>query len=361
MTGCQAPESWIALSKIMRNHTLVTGAGMLTGIVAARFLLASSPYDFRNKIVLVTGGSRGLGLLLAREFSAHGARVAICARDHGELDAAAQIVRRDFSGKSQFISGDILTIEADVTMRDEAEAAVQRVRDKLGPIDVLVNNAGVITVGPVETTTIDDYRASLNTHFWGPYFTTMAVLPEMQKRRSGRVVNISSIGGKISVPHLLPYSVGKFALTGFSEGLRSELLKSNVYVTTVCPGLMRTGSPRNALFKGKNEAEYAWFSVSDALPLISMGAERAARQVVRACGRGTAEVVLSIPAKLAVKIHGIAPGTTTDFLSLVNRLLPGPGGIGKEVRTGKQSFSGISPSWLTTLNETAAKRNNEIA
>ena len=218
-----------------------------------------------------------------------------------------------------------------------------------------------ITVGPVEVTTIDDYRSSINTHFWGPFFTTMAALPEMQRRREGRIVNISSIGGKISVPHLLPYSVGKFALTGFSEGLRSELLKDNIYITTVCPGLMRTGSPRNALFKGNNEAEYTWFSLSDALPLISMSPKRAARQIVTACQRGDAEVVLSLPAKVAVRFHGLAPATTANFLSLVNRMLPPPGGIGTGVRTGKQSFSDVSPSWLTTLNERAAQRNNEVA
>jgi short-subunit dehydrogenase len=173
-------------------------------------------------------------------------------------------------------------------------------------------------------------------------------------------VNISSIGGKISVPHLVPYAVGKFALTGFSEGLRSELLKDNIFVTTVCPGLMRTGSPRNAFFKGNNEAEYAWFSISDALPLISMSAKRAARQIVNACVRGDAEVVLSLPAKAAVKAHGVFPGLTTNILGLINVLLPAPGGIGAESRSGKQSSSRLSPSWITTLNEQAAAENNQV-
>jgi short-subunit dehydrogenase len=248
-----------------------------------------------------------------------------------------------------------------MTMREEAEAAIQKTNDRFGTVDILVNNAGTIGVGPVEIMTIDDYRSSINTHFWGPYFATMAVLPAMQKRKQGKIINISSIGGKISVPHLLPYSVGKFALTGFSEGLRSELLKDGIYVTTVCPGLMRTGSPRNALFKGNNQAEYAWFSISDALPVISMSAKRAARQIVDATILGDAEIVLSLPAKLAVKLHGLFPGLTTDLLGLINRMLPPPGGIGKEVRTGKQSFSKASPSWITTLNERAAQQNNQIA
>jgi short-subunit dehydrogenase len=212
----------------------------------------------------------------------------------------------------------------------------------------------------METMTIDDYRDSINTHFWGPYFATMSVLPEMQKRRQGRIVNISSIGGKIGLPHLLPYSVGKFALSGFSEGLRSELLKDNVHVTTVCPGLMRTGSPRNALFKGDNQAEYAWFSISDSLPFLSMSAGWAARRIVNASIRGDAELVLSLPAKLAVKIHGLFPGVTTDTLALVNRILPYPGN-NNQPRTGRQSFSELSPSWITTLNERAAANNNQIS
>src|SRR5205807_654261 len=231
---------------------------------------------------------------------------------------------------------------------------------EFGEVDILVNNAGIISVGPIETMTIDDYRNSINTHFWGPYFTTMVVLPSMQRRQTGRIVNSSSIGGKISVPHLVPYSVGKFALTAFSEGLRSELLKDKVYVTTVCPGLMRTGSPRNALFKGDNEAEYAWFSVSDALPGLSMNAERAARRIVRACLRGEAEVVLSVPAQVAVAIHALLPGITADALALANTLLPMAKGSEKEVKTGKQSYSEASPSWVTTLNERAAANNNQV-
>jgi len=325
-------------------------AGAFAGLATAR-LLRNSRYDLARKTVFISGGSRGLGFLLAHEFASRGARVAISARDRQSLDRAAESVER--------CGASVLTLETDITMREEAEFAVERIQQKLGKIDVLVNNAGTICVGPMEAMTIDDYRDSINTHFWGPYFATMAVFPEMQRRRQGRIVNISSIGGKISVPHLLPYSVGKFALTGFSEGLRAEAVKDNVYVTTVCPGLMRTGSPRNALFKGDNEAEYAWFSISDALPVLSMSAERAARQIVNACIRGDAEVVLSLPAKLAVKFHGLFPGTTSDLLGLVNQLLPASKDQ-KDPKTGSQSFSDVSPSWITALNERAAEHNNQI-
>lgn len=335
----------------MRNLTIA--AGIVTGIAATMLWRRHAPISFRGRTAFVTGGSRGLGLLIAHELVRRGAKVAISARDADELTRAERQLRSD--------GGDVLTVEADMTMREEVEAAVQKIEQHFGPINILVNNAGTISVGPMDTMTIDDYRNSINTHFWGPYFATMAVLPQMKRRHFGRIVNISSIGGKISVPHLLPYSVGKFALTGFSEGLRSELLKDDVYVTTVCPGLMRTGSPRNAFFKGNNEAEYAWFSISDALPGLSMNANPAARQVVEACARGDSEVVLTVPAKLATVIHGVFPEVVVDVLGVANRFLPPSGGIGTDVRTGKQSQSKASPSWLTALNELAAQDNNQIA
>ena len=336
----------------MVHRNLTVSAGIVLGMAASMLLRRRKPISLRGKTVFVTGGSRGLGLLLAQEFAQRGAKIAISARDRSELDRAeTQLLA---------ITDQVLTLEADMTMREEVELAVHKIEQHFGSLDILVNNAGTICVGPVETMTIDDYCNSINTHFWGPYFASMAVLPSFQRRRRGRIVNISSIGGKIGVPHLVPYCVGKFALTGFSEGLRSELVKDNIYVTTVCPGLMRTGSPRNASFKSNNEAEYAWFSISDALPVISMSAKRAARRIVNACVRGEAEVVLSLPAKVAVKFHGLLPGITTDVLGLVNVLLPPPGGIGSDVRTGKQSSSSASPSWITTLNEQAAQENNQV-
>ena len=334
----------------MRRHAALMGAGMLAGMAGMR-AFQNRKYDWKGTVAFVTGGSRGLGLLVAREFAARGCRVAICARDPEELERGAAQLRS--------FSPDVFTVPADVTIREEAELAIAKVREHFGSIDVLVNNAGTIAVGPMEVMTVDDYRSSLNTHFWGPFFTTTAALRHMRQRGQGRIVNISSIGGKISVPHLLPYSVGKFALTAFSEGLRSELRKDNILVTTVCPGLMRTGSPRNAFFKGQNEAEYAWFSISASVPLFSIGAQRAARAIVNACERGKAEVILSVPAKLAAQLHGVFPGLTSDLLSIVNRLLPRSGGIGTDVRTGKESQSPLS--WLTALNEPAAKENNQVA
>lgn len=339
--------------KEKQKEALILAAAGAGALLAARaFFRQRNAYDFRGKTVLITGGSRGLGLVLAREFAEEGANVAICARDNEELERA----RRDLAARG----ANAYAFPCDVTDRAQVEELVEVVERHFGGIDVLVNNAGTIQVGPVEVMTLEDYEQAMNVHFWAPLYATLAVLPEMRRRGEGRIVNISSIGGKISVPHLVPYSASKFALVGLSDGLRAELAEDGIVVTTVCPGLMRTGSPRNATFKGQHRAEYAWFSISDALPVTSIQAERAARQIVAACRRGEAELIITTQAVLAVKFRALFPEATADILALVNRLLPAPGGIGRRRAKGKESESALAPSLLTALSDSAAVRNNEV-
>src|SRR3954468_1034389 len=190
--------------------------------------------DVRGKVVLITGGSRGLGLQMAREFATAGARIAICARDTQELDWAREELSRR--------GAEVLAVQCDVSVHDDVQRMVREVRERFGRIDILVNNAGIISVGPMESQTLTDYQECMDTMFWGVVYPTLAVLPEMIARRSGKIANITSIGGKVSVPHLLPYSCAKFAAVGFSEGLYAEVKKDGVQVTTVVPGLMRMGS-----------------------------------------------------------------------------------------------------------------------
>jgi NAD(P)-dependent dehydrogenase (short-subunit alcohol dehydrogenase family) len=326
------------------------GAG---GYVAARALYRRlNGYDFAGKTVLITGGSRGLGLVLARALAAEGAHVAVCARDPRELERA----RADLAARG----AKALAVPCDVTDRAQVRELVEVVKSHFGGVDVLVNNAGVIQVGPLETMTLEDFEQAMAVHFWGPLYATLAVLPGMRARGEGRIVNISSIGGKIGVPHLVPYSASKFALAGLSDGLRAELAKDGVVVTSVFPGLMRTGSPRNANFKGQHRAEYAWFAISDSLPVSSINAERAAAQIIDACRRGQAELVITTQARAAARFRALFPEATADILAVVNRLLPGPGGIGRARAKGRDSESALAPSVLTALSEWAARRNNEV-
>ena len=173
-------------------------------------------------------------------------------------------------------------------------------------------------------------------------------------------MNITSFGGKIAVPHLSTYSTSKFALVGYSEGLRAEVQKDNIYVTTICPGLIRTGSPRNAYFKGQNEKEYAWFKIGDSIPFFTISSTDCAREVVEACRQGEAERIVTLPAKIGASLQGVAPNLIAELMALVARALPDPGGIGEQRALGKQSESRLSESVLTTLTDQAAERNNEV-
>jgi NAD(P)-dependent dehydrogenase (short-subunit alcohol dehydrogenase family) len=281
-----------------------------------------------------------------------GARVAICARTESQLRAAEQELRNR--------GGEVLAICCDVRDRTQVEQMVDQVRSHWGDVDVLINNAGIIEVGPLDAMTLDDFHRSMDTHCWGALHAVMAVLPGMRRRGWGRIVNIASLGGKRAVPHMLPYAASKFALVGLSNGLRTELARENILVTTICPALMRTGSPRNASFKGQHRKEYAWFSIGDSLPLVSMDATTAARKILLACQQGDGEVMIAGLGSVAIGLQTLAPNLVTDFLALVNLILPEMGGIGQRAAAGHESESNLSPSWLTTLGDQAALRNNEL-
>jgi NAD(P)-dependent dehydrogenase (short-subunit alcohol dehydrogenase family) len=333
-------------------NKLVTLSALTAGAIftARRVARSSRSISFAGRTVIITGGSRGLGLLLARRFAAEGARLAICSRNQVELDAASEELSK---------SADVHAEVCDVSIEQDVHRLIRNVASRFGGIDVLINNAGTIMVGPMETMQPADYDENMRIHFYGPMNMTLAALPSMRTRDTARIVNISSIGGLIPVPHLLPYTASKFALTGFSLGLREELLKDNIYVTTVFPGLIRTGSPRNAWFKGKHELEYAWFKLGDSLPLVSQNADRAARYIVEACRHGDAKLVTSVPACLAAKLYVLFPAMMTDLYALANYLLPAPGGIGPQRAKGFESESTFTKSPLMALTEQAAQRNNE--
>jgi NAD(P)-dependent dehydrogenase (short-subunit alcohol dehydrogenase family) len=338
------------LMGVMRNLVLAGGAALLGRELRRR----ASQANLAGQAALVTGGSRGLGLLVSRELARAGCDLAICARDGDELERA----RADLAP----YGGRVETVVCDVSRQDDVERMITAVTARLGQIDILVNNAGVIQVGPLENQTIDDFRMAMDVMYWGVVYPTLAVLPQMRARGGGRIVNVTSIGGKMSVPHLLPYSSAKFAAVGFSEGLAAEVAKAGIAVTTIVPGLMRTGSHLHAVTKGQHEAEYGWFSLGASLPLISMDAERAAAQIVEAARRGESVTFLGLTAALASRFHGLFPGTTVEILGLVNRLLPGPARRSTVSVPGYEARDRLnSPliEFATTLGRRAAERFNE--
>ena len=330
--------------------------GLATGVAA----LFAARQGFRNRhaisfegrVVVITGGSRGLGLVLARRLAAEGARLCLLARDSEELDRArAQLPP----------NAEVLTLRCDIRRRADVRLAMDRLLEKWGGVDVLINNAGVIQVGPLEHMSVADFENAMATHFWGPLHLMFEAVPSMRHRGFGRIVNIASIGGRIAVPHLAPYSASKFALVGLSDAVRTELGQFGIRVTTVSPGLMRTGSPLNADFKGQHELEYTWFAISDSIPGLTISAERAAAQIIEACRYGDPELTITLPAKIAARLNQLAPATVAHALALANEALPKATGTeGNLLRRGRFSETKWTDSVATVLTHRAAVANNEL-
>jgi short-subunit dehydrogenase len=344
------------LAKEVAKTAMLVG-GVTTGVAVGLGVRAlarrqRNRFDLAGRVVVITGGSRGLGFALADECARLGAAVAICARDEQELISAKEILERRYGTE-------VFQQVCDVTVKDDVDDFINVVLARFGRIDVLINNAGVITVGPENSQTLTDYQESMDVMFWGVVYPTLAVLPHMQLQHEGRIANITSFGGKVAVPHLVPYSAAKFAAVGFSEGMRAELMRDGVKVTTVCPGLMRTGSHLNAYFKGDNHKEFQWFAMGASLPVVSIDARRAARKIIHSIQSGDAELIITPQAKLAVKFHGLFPGVTSDILGLVNRVLPDANDDQKDRHLGKESETVLTRSFITKAGRRAAQKYHQ--
>ncbi len=287
---------------------------LLAACGLAGLLLLRRPvnYSLADKVVVITGGSRGLGLALAREFSRHGAKVALLARDREELERAATDLRDS--------GAEVTTWTCDVQRDQEVEKTISAIGREYGRIDVLVNNAGIMLVAPLDLMVKADFEEAMNVHFWAAYRVTMAALPLLKQSRPSRIVNISSIGGRVAVPHMAPYCASKFAVSGFSDAIRAELAREGVQVTSVSPGLMRTGSHINAEFKGSHAKEFAWFSISAGMPFLSIDASRAARQIVEAARSGRPELTITLQARALILAQALAPNLFARAIQLVNVL-----------------------------------------
>jgi NAD(P)-dependent dehydrogenase (short-subunit alcohol dehydrogenase family) len=329
---------------------LLVGAA-LAGVAGAALLRRRRRLELAGRVVLITGGSRGLGLQLAREFANQGAHLALLARDEDELERAA----------AELEGVQVELLACDLRRAEQVSQAVDQVANRFGRLDVLVNNAGTIRVGPVDNLGLEAFRDEMDTNFFGALHATLAALPHLRRGGEGRLVNITSIGGRLPVPHLLPYSASKFALVGFSQALRAELSTKGVRVTTVVPGLMRTGSPYRAMFAGRRDREFRWFLLASSLPVLSISAGRAARRIVDACRHGDASLVVPTWLRLPIAFEGLAPGLVTRAAGLANLMLPSPAPVGEQpLREGREILPPARSPAYATLTRRAARRNNEL-
>ena len=305
----------------MNKSTTYTAAALTTAALAYA-LIPRRPRITPGQVAIITGGSRGLGLALAHRFGKANLSLVLAARNQEELERARHELLHSGDVRNE---DDILLVVCDLTDPAQAAGLIDQPIHAFGHLDLLINNAGIIQVGPVESHSIDTYHQTMQTNFFAALYTIYAALPHFLEQGSGSIVNIASIGGKIPVPHLAPYVAAKFALTGFSETLQAELRSKGVRVTTVCPGLMRTGGEVHAHFAGDVEKEKQWFDLGARTPLVAASPDYAANRIFAAVNSGRAEITITPQAWLAARIHGLAPELTQQLAALANQyLLPAP-------------------------------------
>jgi NAD(P)-dependent dehydrogenase (short-subunit alcohol dehydrogenase family) len=312
-----------------------TRIATLCGVSIASVLIAAAAWRAlcteavpEGAVVLVTGGSRGLGLAIASRFARKSVRLVLASRKMAELQEAQEtlLARHPHLRPENFY-----LVAADLAQSSECRRLVAEAIAHFGRIDVLVNNAGIIEVGPIESQTPKAFERAMQVNFFAALHTTWAALPHLRTQqplagsRRASIVNIASLGGKLAVPHMLPYSAAKFALVGFSEGLHAELRHKGIRVTTVCPGLMRTGGEAHAQFVGDVEFERRLFDFAANSPLVSVTAQYATNRIYSAVEHGRAEITISPQAWLAARFTGLCPETTQFANALTNEyILPKP-------------------------------------
>lgn len=299
----------------------------------------------------VAGGSRGLGLAIAKELGRSGHRVLITARTAADLDRAAADLTAD--------GIDVITRVHDVRDAEEARELVTDIESSDGPIETLFAVAGMLRVGPLPERA-EEYDDSLDIMLHGPINVVHAVLPAMRKRGRGRIGIVTSIAGVIPVPHLTAYSAAKHGAVGFSRALAEELAGSGISVSTIIPGLMRTGGHWHADYVGQSEREYVWFTALSATPVVSMDAERAARIIVRGVLNGRRKIIFTLPARLGDLVYRLSPEAVGLMIGAAGQLLPRPG---NDEAPGYRAAAAAPRLFnrLTVLAQRAVERLNQAA
>lgn len=297
------------------NKSNLLGLLSATAFMGGRILRRVTQEKLENKVIVITGGTSGLGFALMQELLKEKAKVSLCARKEEDLQKLKQNYPEAF------------TMKCDVGNKAEVFDYIQKTIQYFGRIDIVINNAGIIMVGPMEGLKREEYEKAMDVMYWGIVNTTLAVVPHMKQNGKGQIVNITSVGGKVSIPHLLPYSAAKFAAVGFSEGITPELRNSNIFVTTIVPGLMRTGSYKNALFQKGNRKSYKLFSAISSAPFLTVSAEKAARRVILAMKQKRAVKVIGFQARALIELHHFFPNTLLKAFFLTTRALPSREGV----------------------------------
>ena len=268
---------------------------------------------FVGQVAFITGASSGIGAALARELSRQGAAVALAARRVDRLEALAAELRRD--------GGRAIVITCDVTRDGDLEHASATAREALGPVSVVIANAGFGVVGPVAGLTLDDFRRQFETNVFGVLRTLYATLPGLERTR-GVFAILGSVSGHIGVPGSAPYSMSKFAVRALAQSLRYELAPRGIGVTLISPGYVES-----EIHQVDNQGVYHPETRSVIPGWLRMSTPRAARQIVRAIARRRGEIVITGHGKAAVFLQRHVPWLVSFAISRAGiRGRPEPGG-----------------------------------
>jgi len=229
--------------------------------------------DFKNKVILITGASSGFGKETAIEFAKLGANIVLVARRKDKLEQVANELK-EFHVST-------LVCQCDVSKKDKVKEMSKAVLEKFDSVDILVNNAGFAIYGSVSDLTIDEIESQMETNYFGMVYCIKNFLPKMIEQNSGHIVNIASVAASFGLPGIASYCASKFAMLGFSEGLKHELHGSNVRVTVVSPIMVRT-----------NFFDHPSFEAIPKYSPTSLSADTVAKAVVKAANSSRLEIIV---------------------------------------------------------------------
>ena len=238
--------------------------------------------DFKNKVVLITGASSGIGKQTAIEFAKLGSSIILVARRKNKLEQVENELKQ--------FNVNTLVCVCDVSKKDQVEELFKIVLQKFNSIDILVNNAGFAIYGSVSDLSIDEIESQMETNYFGMIYCVKNFLPLMLKKKSGHIVNVASVGASFSVPGVSSYCATKFAMLGFSEGLKHELYGTGVGLTVVSPIMVRT-----PLFEHPSFTNFSKFSTG-----VSLSSETVAKTIIKASNSSRLEIVVPSVARAVI-------------------------------------------------------------
>lgn len=251
--------------------------------------------DFKNKIILITGASSGIGKESAIEFAKLGANIILVARKKDKLEQVANELKK--------FNVSALVCQCDVSKKDQVKEMSKIVLEKFESIDVLVNNAGFAIYGSVDDLTIDEIESQMETNYFGMVYCIKNFLPSMLKKKSGHIVNVASVAASFGLPGIASYCASKFAMLGFSEGLKHELNNTGVGITVVSPIMVRT-----------NFFEHPSFEKMPKFSPVSLSSKTVAKTILKAANSPRLEIIVPSVVRGAVWAKNTFPYVINPIL-----------------------------------------------